>query len=133
MKKYYAGLDVSLEETAVCITDQSGEIVKEGMVPTDPNSIMSYLQASGFPLERVGLEASNLSIWLYHELFAAGHPVTVIETRHAKAALKAQQVKTDRNDARGLPTSCGPAGTKQFMSKAMQASASRCSWSTAGA
>lgn len=102
MKKYYVGLDVSLEETAVCITDQSGEIMKEGMVSTDPKSIGSYLQSSGLPLERVGMEASNLSIWLYHELSAAGLPITVIETRHAKAALAAQQVKTDRNDARGI-------------------------------
>jgi transposase len=31
-----------------------------------------------------------------------GWPMICIETRHAKAAMKAQQVKTDRNDARGL-------------------------------
>ena len=36
------------------------------------------------------------------ELLSFGYPAICIETRHVKAALKAQQVKTDRNDARGI-------------------------------
>ena len=100
--KYFVGLDISLKETAVCITDKDGQIVKEGMVPTEPEDIAKYLQSTGLSYERVGLEASNLSIWLYRELLNAGYPVVCIETRHAKAAMAAQNVKTDRNDARGI-------------------------------
>jgi len=100
--KYYVGLDVSMNETAVCITDEGGEIIQETMVATDPGSIAKYLQSANLSLESIGLEASNLSIWLYHNLSATGYPVIVIETRHAKAAMAAQNVKTDRNDARGI-------------------------------
>lgn len=53
-------------------------------------------------MERVGLEAGSLTPWLCHELLSLGYPAICIETRHAKAAMKAQQVKTDRNDARGI-------------------------------
>ncbi len=53
-------------------------------------------------MERVGLEAGGLTPWLCHELLAADWPAICIETRHAAAAMKAQRVKTDRNDARGI-------------------------------
>lgn len=99
---YYVGLDISLESTSICIVDQEGGIVREGKTGTDPDEIRQFLKACDVSLKRVGLEAGNLSIWLYHDLLAAGVPVVCIETRHAHAALKAQNIKTDRNDARGL-------------------------------
>ncbi len=77
-------------------------MIRESEVPTEPNAISEWLKATGFPMERVGLEAGGLTPWLCHELLAADWPAICIETRHAKAAMKAQQVKTDRNDARGL-------------------------------
>ena len=52
--------------------------------------------------ERIGLEAGPLSQWLFEGLAKAGLPAICIETRHAKAFLKAQVNKTDRNDARGI-------------------------------
>lgn len=99
---HYVGLDVSLENTSICVVDQQGAIFSEGKTPTDPAEIRRFLESCGVPLNRVGLEAGNLSIWLYHDLLAAGVPIVCIETRHAHAALKAQNIKTDRNDARGL-------------------------------
>src|SRR5262249_3033849 len=48
------------------------------------------------------LEAGPLSQWLYSVLAEAGLPVICVETRHMRAALRAQINKTDRNDARGL-------------------------------
>ncbi len=100
--KYYVGLDVSLKETAVCIVDQDGTIVQEGMMPTEPSALAKYFRAQKLTFERIGLEAGGLTPWLYHGLVEMGFPVVCLETRHAKAALQAQQVKTDRNDARGL-------------------------------
>lgn len=99
---YYAGLDVSLKSTAVCIVDHDGTVFKEGMVNSDPQAITTFLVDTGLAFERVGLEAGSLAPWLYHGLAASGLPVFCLETRHAKAALQAQTVKTDRNDARGL-------------------------------
>lgn len=100
--KYYCGLDVSLNSTAICIVNHDGQIIREGEVPTEPAAIDQWLKALGLAMERVGLEAGGLSPWLCHELLGNGWPVICMETRHAKAAMKAQQVKTDRNDARGL-------------------------------
>lgn len=100
--KYFAALDISDKETWVCVVNQDGTILKEGPVPTEPDSIVSFLTATKLKLEHVGFEAGPLSPWLYHELLAAHVPVICLETRHAKAALRAQNMKTDRNEARGL-------------------------------
>ena len=100
--KYFAGLDVSMIETSVCIVDQDGAVIREGKALTDPASIGKFLDATGFAFERVGFETGPCSAWLYKGLIAAGLPAVCIDARHAHAALKAQNVKTDRNDARGL-------------------------------
>jgi transposase len=100
--KYYVGLYVSMKETAVCIMDQDGTIMFEKMVPTEPKDIDTYLADKGFLYERIGIEASNLSIWLHKKLEQSGYAIIMIETHHAKAAMAAQNVKTDRNDARGI-------------------------------
>src|SRR5213079_537591 len=52
--------------------------------------------------KRVGLEAGPLSQWLFSTLAEACLPMICVETRHMRAALKAQVNKTDRNDARGI-------------------------------
>ena len=98
----YAGLDVSLELTSVCIMGADGKIVREGKVATDPGEIGQYLHRAGVALKRVGLEAGATTQWLYGGLAKAGLPVVCIETRHAKAAMAAMMNKTDRNDARGI-------------------------------
>lgn len=100
--KYYAGLDVSLEETAICIVDETGAIVRELRAPSDPDSLVSALQGTGLELARIGLEACSQSAWLHDGLCAASLPAICLETRGAKAAMGAMPVKTDRNDARGL-------------------------------
>ena len=100
--KYYAGLDVSLKSTAVCVVDHAGTVIKEGMVNSDPQAITTFLVETGLAFEGVGLEVGSLAPWLYHGLSESGLPVLCLETRHAKAALQAQTVKNDRNDARGL-------------------------------
>jgi transposase len=100
--KCYAALDVSTESTSICIVDNDGNIIREGKTATNPTDIEGFLNMEGVELARVGLEAGNISVWLYHGLLAAGLPVVCLETRHANAVLKTQKMKTDRNDARGL-------------------------------
>jgi len=89
--KYYAGLDVSLEETAVCVVDDTGRIVKEARVASEPQALIAALLAFGLPLERVGLEACSLTAWLHDEIRAAGLPAICIETRQANASIKTEQ------------------------------------------
>ena len=99
---YYAGIDVSLECSSVCIVDGNGRIVREGEVASEPETLIAWLGSRGLRLERIGLEAGPLSQWLYAALRAAGLAVELLETRHVKAALSAMPVKTDRTDARGI-------------------------------
>ena len=100
--KHYAGLDVSVKETSVCIVDETGKICREIKVVSHPEDLLQLLQDPVWRLERIGLEAGPLSQWLFERLAQAGLPVVCIETRHAKAFLKAQVNKSDRNDARGI-------------------------------
>ena len=99
---HYAGLDVSLEETAICVVDSTGRIIKETRAPSEPEALVTALREIGLPLERIGLEACSMASWLHDELRGAGFPAICIETRQAKAAMKTMPNKTDRNDARAL-------------------------------
>ena len=98
---YFAGLDVSVKETSVCIVDDAGKIVREARVASEPEALLQVL-TNTIDLKRIGLEAGPLSQWLYSVLAEAGLPVICVETRHMRAMLKAQINKTDRNDARGI-------------------------------
>ena len=99
---YFAGLDVSVKETSVCIVDDAGKIVREARVASEPEALLQVLTNTIYRFKRVGLEAGPLSQWLYSVLAEAGLPVICVETRHMRAVLKAQINKTDRNDARGI-------------------------------
>ena len=99
---YFAGLDVSLEMTSICIVDADGVVMKEAKVASEPDDLVAFFEQCGMAMKRIGLEAGAPSQWLYGGMADAGLPVVCIETRHAKAALSAMPNKTDRNDARGI-------------------------------
>src|SRR3989440_9483217 len=99
---HFAGLDVSVKETSICIVDDTGRIVREVKVASEPEALLQVLGNPIYRFKRVGLEAGPLSQWLYSVLAEAGLPVICVETRHMRAVLQAQINKTDRNDARGI-------------------------------
>jgi len=99
---HFAGLDVSVKETSLCIVDDAGRIVREVKVASEPEALLAVLTNPACHFKRIGLEAGPLSQWLFKALAEAGLPVICVETRHMRAALKAQINKTDRNDARGI-------------------------------
>ena len=99
---YYAGIDVSLECSSVCVVDADGKIVREAKVASEPEALIAWFGSLGLSLARIGLEAGPLSQWLFAALRDAGLAVELLETRHVHAALGAMPVKTDRNDARGI-------------------------------
>ncbi len=99
---HFAGLDVSVKETSICIVDDTGRIVREVKAASEPQALLKVLGNPTYRFKRIGLEAGPLSQWLFSGLAEAGLPVVCVETRHMQAVLKAQINKTDRNDARGI-------------------------------
>ena len=100
--EFFAGLDVSIDETALCVVDDKGEVHLEASVATTPEAIRESLKPFLPRLRRVGHEAGALSPWLQPELQALGIPAVCLEAHHARAALAAQRNKTDATDALGL-------------------------------
>jgi transposase len=99
---HYAGIDVSLECSSVCVVDAGGKIVREGKVASEPAALIGWFGSQGLGMTRVGLEAGPLSQWLFAAMREAGLAVELLETRHVRNAFKTMPVKTDRKDARGI-------------------------------
>ena len=100
--RVFAALDVSQEETAVCVVDQDGALLAEAKVPTCPDAIANWLAERAKGLERVGMETGPLAVWLWNTLMTREVPIICIDARHANGVLKMMPNKTDRHDARGL-------------------------------
>jgi transposase len=98
----FAALDVSQEETAICVVRQDGTQVAEAKVPTSPDAIADWLTERTEGLERVGMETGPLAVWLWNALTERQVPIICMDARHASGVLKMMPNKTDRHDARGL-------------------------------
>jgi hypothetical protein len=77
---HYAGIDVSLECSSVCVVDATGRIVREDKVASEPEALVAWFGSLGFELIRIGLEAGPLSQWLYAGMKQAGLAVELLET-----------------------------------------------------
>jgi transposase len=99
----FIGFDISLQSTHVCAVDGQGNIVQEGVAASDIDALESWLRNNSrdWTIKRIVFETGQLSTHFYHGL-RASWPVTCIDARHANGTLKAQRIKTDKNDARGL-------------------------------
>jgi len=54
--KSYVGLDVSLKQTSICVVDESGSVVREGVVISDPEAIAAFVRLNAPGAARIGLE-----------------------------------------------------------------------------
>src|SRR5262249_35209276 len=93
--KHYAGIDVSLNSSSVCVVDESGKIVREVKVPSEPVALIHCIKSLGVRVERIGLEAGPPPQWLYGALRESTLAVELLETRHVKAALSAMPVRPE--------------------------------------
>ncbi|MER9958801.1 transposase [Mesorhizobium australicum] len=100
--KHYAGLDISVKETAVCIVDETGKICREIKVVSHPDDLTAVLKDPALRIERIGLEAGPVVAVAVRRPGQGRFAAICIETRHTKAFLKTRPNKTDRNDARGI-------------------------------
>ncbi len=98
----FAALDVSQQETAICVVGQDGTLLAEAKVPTCPDAIARWLAERSFKLERLGMETGPLAVWLWNALTERQLPIVCIDARHANGVLKMMPNKTDKQDARGL-------------------------------
>ena len=88
--EHYVGLDVSLKLTSICVVNQTGSVVREGVVDSEPEAIAAFVRSKAPGAVRIGLETGPTATWLWTELKQLGLPVICIDARHAKAVLKMQ-------------------------------------------
>jgi hypothetical protein len=68
---HFAGLDVSVKETSICIADDTGKIVREVKVTSEPKALLAMLKNPAYNFKRIGLEAGPLSQCLFSVLAEA--------------------------------------------------------------
>ncbi len=54
---HFAGLDVSVKDTSVCIVDDVGRITREVKVASEPDALLAVLTNPAYHFKRIGLEA----------------------------------------------------------------------------
>jgi hypothetical protein len=57
---HFAGLDVSVKQTSICIVDDTGRIVREVKVASEPEALLKVLGNPVYRFKRIGLEAGPL-------------------------------------------------------------------------
>jgi len=98
----FAGLDVGGKTTAICIVDEAGKIVWQGMVDTHPDMISLRLRSFQEQLVEVGVETGSFTPHLYRALAAMGLPMVCMDARRAADAIKSRRIKSDKADAFAL-------------------------------
>lgn len=99
---HYIGLDVSMKETSICIVDEIGKIVYEGVEASDPIKLTDRIQALNLDIKQVAIESGSISHWLVSKMQDLGIPVICVDARHMAAILSLNINKTDKNDAKGI-------------------------------
>lgn len=99
---HYAGLDVSMKTTFICIVNEKGKVVKELEAPSTPEAIHNFLSETGLKIEKIGLESGSLTHYLKKGLKQRGYDVAGMESHRMAAILATIINKTDKNDARGI-------------------------------
>src|SRR5260370_1512505 len=94
---HFAGLDVSVKETSVCIVDDTGRMVREVKVASEPEALLAVLMNPIYRFKRIGLEAGPPSQWLFSALAEAGLPGICVWTPPIRAVLPAHTNKTAPN------------------------------------
>jgi hypothetical protein len=51
----YVGLDVSLKQTSICVVNEKGSVVREGVVDSVPEAIAGFVRSKAPGAVRIGL------------------------------------------------------------------------------
>src|SRR5260370_36309100 len=63
--EHYVGLDVSLKQTSICVVNQVGSVVREGVVDSEPEGIATFVRSKAPGAVRIGLETGPTATWLW--------------------------------------------------------------------
>lgn len=94
---HYAGLDLSMETTEVCVIDEAGRFVSAARVESTPEAIAEALAQVG-EVERAVIETGRMSSAICLGLERLGVAIVCIDARQAHQSLKAMSV--DRHGIR---------------------------------
>ncbi len=100
--KHYVGLDISMKNTSVCIVDETGKIVHESTVKTEPNDLADAIEKTGLKVELIGFESGSLGHYLTQGFKKRNLPAVCMDARKLSPVLELRVNKTDKNDARGI-------------------------------
>jgi len=100
--KMFAGLNVGGKTTAICVVDEAGKIVWQGMVDTHPDAIAARLKGFQEKLVRVGVESGAFTPHLHRSLAALGLPMVCMDARRAANAIEGRRIKSGKADAWAL-------------------------------
>ncbi len=67
---HFVGLDVSVKATSACIVDDTGRIIREVKVVSEPEALLPVL--TNYRFKRIGLEAGPLSQWVVQNSCRSG-------------------------------------------------------------
>lgn len=101
-KSLWAGVDLGVESASVCIIDDAGQVIHEGVCPSSARTVRRELSA--FRRSRfasVALE-SGTGTHVARGLRSLGYPVLLYESRQLSKFLRVRRNKTDAGDARGI-------------------------------
>jgi hypothetical protein len=92
---YFAGLDISMDETQICLVDREGEVVYEGQSASTAGAIADKLSEAP-SCHRIVFETGRMAPILFHGLSQLGLPAVCVESRQAYQALQAARDPQDR-------------------------------------
>ena len=74
--EYFAGLDVSMEETHICVMSRDGAVIHDAKAPSTPAGIATAL-ARAPACRRIVFETGRMAPMLFHGLSQLGLPVVL--------------------------------------------------------
>ena len=100
MKVYYIGMDVHKKNISYCIKTKSGEIVSQGNIASNRESLRQWV--AGLPKRWIGaMEATLFSGWIYDYLKPYAFELKIANPQMLKAIISSKK-KNDRIDAQKI-------------------------------
>jgi transposase len=93
------GVDLGDKQSRVCVLDEDGNIVEEGVVTTSASALARKFK--GLVRHRIVIETGTHANWVHDLLVSFGHEVVVANARKLRA-ISANERKCDELDARLL-------------------------------